>query len=144
MSSQLHDGESDRPKQVKFRAAESLVEDFDEAIEESTEYSSRAEGLRAAMSQMTGTAGESPTPRRPPTDNEALRNGYLTLVEIANPDGIIPHELAVSELSTTLGKSQKVIERAVIAKLRNRGYLRQQTNYTATNRSWKLRGFDDE
>jgi Arc/MetJ-type ribon-helix-helix transcriptional regulator len=129
---------------VKFRSDAELVERFDAHVEQSEEYSNRAEALRAAMTRMLGSADETAAPRMPPTDNETLREGYLTLVAIANPDGVIPHELATAELSTALGKSRKVVERAVLGKLRNRGYVQQKTNFDTSYRSWKLRGVDDE
>jgi len=143
MSSQLHDGESDRQKQVKLRADESLVEEYDEVVEKSDEYNSRSEAIRAHMRRASGS-DEWTTPRQPPTDNEGLREGYTTLCRIANSDGIISHELATAELSTTLGLSQTAIERAVLRKLRQRGYISQKTNWTGSNQVWKLRGIDDE
>lgn len=142
MSNTLPNSEDTR-KQVKVRAGSQLVERFDQHVEQSDEYSSRAEAIRAAMNRMLGSADQN-APRTPPTDNDKLREGYLTLVAIANHDGVIPHELAVAELSTALGKSREVIEQTIIKKLRDRGYIGQRTNFTTSERSWKLRGVDDE
>lgn len=142
MSKQIHDGEGDRRKQVKFRADAALVERFDAHVEESEQYSNRAEAIRAMMKRTLGNADATGAPQVPPTDDDQLREAYMTLVAIANCDGVISHELAVAELSTALGKSRKVIERAVLSKLRSRGYLGQKVNATANNRSWKLRGWD--
>ncbi|MXR52303.1 hypothetical protein GRX03_11905 [Halovenus sp. WSH3] len=143
MSNQLPHSEDGGQKQVKVRADEELVERFDAHVEQSEQYSSRAEALRAAMKRSLSQADGTDAPRVAPTDDDMLREGYMTLVAIANSDGLIPHDLAVAELSTTLGKSEKVVERAVLGKLRRRGYLRQQTNFDTSNRSWKLRGADD-
>ena len=142
MSNQLHNGESDRRMQVKFRSDAGLVERFDALVEQSDQYDNRSEALRAGMERMIGSADETGAPQKPPTDNDHLREAYLTLVALANPDGVIPHELAVAELSTKLGKSRKVIERNILRKLRKRGYLGQKVNSIATDRSWKLRGVD--
>lgn len=142
MSKQIHDGEADRRKQVKIRADAALVERFDAHVERSEEYGNRAEAIRAMMKRTLGNADETGAPQVPPTDDDQLREGYMTLVAIANPDGVIPHDLAVAELSTALGRSQKVVERTVLGKLRKRGYIGQKTNFTTSNRSWKLRGVD--
>jgi len=143
MSNQLPHSDDGGQKQMKVRADEELVERFDAHVEQSSEYSSRAEAIRAAMKRVLGSAEETAAPRMPPTDDDTLREGYMTLVAIANPDGVIPHELATAELSAALGKSQKVVERAVLAKLRSRGYLQQKTNFGTSYRSWKLRGVED-
>ena len=141
MSNQLHDGEAGRRKQVKFRADGELIERFDALVEQSEEYSSRAEALRASMHRMLGAADKHAAPRQPPTEGH-LRTAYLTLVSVANWDGVIPHEIAVSELATTLGKGQQVIKQRHLHDLRQRGYLAQRAN-TYGERAWKLRGWDD-
>jgi len=141
MSNQLHSGESERRQQVKFRANSELVERFDEMVAESDEYSSRTDALNALMRRELGAADEHRAPLEPPADEE-LRSAYLTLVELSNHEGTIPHEIATAELSMQLCKSQKVIGRRVLGKLRSRGYLRQLTNWNGSERSWKLRGMD--
>jgi len=141
MSKQIHDGESDRRKQVKFRADAELIERFDALVETSGEFESRANALRAAMRRMLGSGDEHAAPLAPPTDDE-LREAYLVLVGLSNYAGVVPHDIATSELSTRLAKSQEVVERRVLGKLRNRGYLQQLTNVQGTGRAWKLRGFD--
>lgn len=141
MSKQIHDGESDRRKQVKFRAGAELVERFDALVETSEEYSNRSDALRAAMRRMLGNGDEHAAPLAPPTDDE-LREAYLTLVGLSNYAGVVPHDIAISELSTRLAKSQEIVERRVLGKLRSRGYLQQLTNVQGTERAWKLRGLD--
>jgi Arc/MetJ-type ribon-helix-helix transcriptional regulator len=142
MSNQLHRGEGDRRKQVKFRAGSDLVDEFDAMVQNSDEYQSRAEALRATMKRMLGDIAESDTPREPPADEE-LRTAYLTLVSLANYAGLIPHKIAINELSTRLGKSQELVERSVLAELRNRGYLAHKTTWNSSYRAWKLRGVDE-
>lgn len=142
MSKQIHNGEADRRKQVKFRADSSLIEQFDEMVEQSDEFDHRADALRAAMRRSIGAADESSAPLEPPVEEE-LRTAYLTLVRLSNFAGIIPHDIAVAELSTTLAKNQKVIERRILGKLRRRGYLQHICNIQGTDRSWKLRGHND-
>ena len=141
MSKQIHDGEGDRRKQVKFRAGAELVERFDALVETSEEYSNRSDALRAAMRRMLGNGDEHAAPLAPPTDDE-LREAYLTLVGLSNYAGVVPHDIATSELSTRLAKSQEIVERRVLGKLRSRGYLQQLTNVQGTERAWKLRGLD--
>jgi hypothetical protein len=142
MSQQLHSGETSRRKQVKFRADEGLVEEFDAFIENSDEYEHRSTGLKAAMRRMLGDADESDAPREPPADEE-LRTAYMALVGLANYAGIIPHKIATNELSTRLGKSQELVERTVLAELRSRGYLAHKTTWNSSYRAWKLRGVDE-
>lgn len=141
MSNQLHDGESERRKQVKFRAPESQIEQFDKFVSQSDQYSSRSEAIRAAMGRLAGESDAFDTPLEPPAD-DTLRQCYAELVEICNPDGIIPHDLATSELSRQTGKSVAVVESAYIGKLWDRGYIRSITNFDTSSRSWKLAGWD--
>ena len=141
MSKQIHDGEGDRRQQVKFRADAELIERFDALVETSEEFESRAGALRSAMRRMLGSGDEHAAPLAPPTDDE-LREAYLTLVGLSNYAGVVPHDIATSELSTRLAKSQEIVERRVLGKLRSRGYLQQLTNVQGTERAWKLRGLD--
>ena len=141
MSKQIRESEGDRRKQVKFRAGAELVERFDALVETSEEYSNRSDALRAAMRRMLGSGDEHAAPLAPPTDDE-LREAYLTLVGLSNYAGLVPHDIATTELSTRLGKNQQVVERRVLGELRQRGYLQQLTNRQGTDRAWKLRGMD--
>ena len=141
MSKQIHDEgrrESSRRTQVKFRADETLLEQFDEYADENHE--SRSEALRYAMRRCLGAADDERAPLYPPAE-DPLRTAYLSLVEIANADGNIRHDYAVRELSSALGKPETVINHAVLGKLRHRGYLRQVANVYG-ERHWSLRGWD--
>lgn len=139
MSKQTHDEsrrESGRKKQIKFRAEESLIEAFEESIEDS-----RAGALRSLMRQEVSGASNTDTPRTPPKD-EPLATAYLTLCDICNADGVIRDDIAETELCTTLGKRVEIINHSVLANLRDRGYLARMTNVYG-DASWKLRGWDE-
>lgn len=144
MSKTIHDEsrrESGRRTQVKFRCDETLVDDFDAYVEHS-EHDSRAEALRSGMRQLLGATTGEHVPLTPPTE-EPYRTAYLLLVDIANADGVIRHDLAVSELSSKLGLRKKNVERMILDDLRvgNRGYLILVSNLYG-GRSWKLNGWD--
>jgi len=139
--SRMHTDESKRKQQVKFRAESELVDQFDAMVEESDEHEHRASALRSAMRRMIGASDETHAPRQPPHEEE-LRTAYLSLVSLCNYAGIVPHEIATTELSTQLAKSQKVVERRILGKLRRRGYLRQLTNVQGSERAWQIRGVD--
>lgn len=136
----MHTDESKRKQQVKFRAEAELVEQFDAMVEES-EHEHRADALRSAMRRMIGASDQTHAPRQPPHEEE-LRTAYLSLVSLCNYAGIVPHEIATTELSTQLAKSKKVVERRILGKLRRRGYLRQLTNVQGSERAWQIRGVD--
>lgn len=136
MSKQIHDGEADRQKQVKFRASESLISRFDDEHD----ADSRSEAIRRAMRREIDGRSES-TPLEPPVEGD-LRAGYLVLVSLSNHAGIVPHEIATTELAKSLSLSKGSVERAVLDKLRSRGYLRQLTNQFGQGRVWQLRGYD--
>lgn len=140
MSKQIHD-EGDRRKQVKFRADESLIDEFDALVETNDEYDNRSDALRGAMRRMLGDADESDAPREPPVE-ETLRTAYLTLIGMANHRGIVPHDIAVAELSTQLARSQSIVNRRVLGKLRKRGYLRQLVGERTVDRAWQVRGME--
>lgn len=142
MSKQVHDGETSRRKQVKFRADGELVERFDAMVENSEEYEHRSDALKAAMRRMLGAADTTDAPRIPPKDEE-LRSAYLCLVELANQSGHIPDELVRNELSTRLGKSAKLVERSILTELRRRGYLQLKVGWSSEYRGWKVRGVDE-
>jgi Arc/MetJ-type ribon-helix-helix transcriptional regulator len=144
MSKTIHDEgrrESRRRTQVKFRCDEMLVDDFDDYVERS-DHDSRAEALRSGMRQLLGATTGEHVPLKPPTD-EPYRTAYLLLADIANADGVIRHDLAVSELSSKLGIRKKNVESLILEKLRvgNRGYLILVSNVYG-GRSWKLNGWD--
>lgn len=141
MSNQLHRGESDRRQQVKFRCDERLVEEFDEMVADSDEYDNRSDALRAGMVRMVD-GGNFETPREPPAE-EPLRSAYLALIPLTSPKGIVPHHVAVSELQSATGKSKTIIERRVLGKLANRGYIKHLTNWQGSARSWKVWGVDE-
>jgi hypothetical protein len=140
MSSQLHSGESDRRKQVKFRADEPLVEDFDDWVAQSDVYQNRTDALQAAMQQMMGESEDIQPPRQPPGESD-LRTAYLTLVKHCNYQGIIRHRIALRRLNTKLGTGEEINEDH-LSKLRQRGYIRQLTNAQSFRRSWVVRGVD--
>lgn len=140
MSEHIHD-ETKRGFQVKFRAPDNKVADFDDWVETTT-YDSRADALRSLMEKAMHTTINEGTPLVPPSE-QPLRKSYIRLTTIANHDGIIPHDVATSELGSYLGRQKGGIERTVLQKLRERIYIRQISNVYG-DRSWKLRGMNDE
>lgn len=140
MSKQIHAGESDRRRQIKFRAPEQLIERFDEFVKHS-EHSSRSDALREAMRASVTPADQRETPREPPVEQE-LREAYLTLCRLANYAGLVPHEVATNELATTLGKSKSLISRTVLKPLRRRGYLKHESNVYG-DRAYRIRGWEE-
>ena len=142
MSQQLHDEgrrEQSRRQQVKVRADEELVDDFDEWVEAS-EHDNRAAALRHAMRRCLGAADIERAPLVPPSDSR-LRTAYLCLVDAANADGIVTGALARAELGTNLGATEPVVQQT-IRRLHDYGYLRRRTNVYGTE-AWALNGWDD-
>lgn len=114
MSKQIHD-EDQRRKQVKFRADESLVEEFDATID-----GSRSEALREAMRTVVErTDGDLVVP----TDDEELADAYRWLVAHSNDRGNVPLRLARKNLAQTTGYSQEEVRRFVLVPLARRGYV---------------------
>lgn len=116
MSKQIHD-ESQRRKQVKFRAPESIVEEFDQWCDE--QDMSRAEALRTQMRAVASAGEEYETPRQPPTDDDRLATAYRRLCAVANQDGIIREDTATSILATALGISKKETKPMVLRRSTN-------------------------
>lgn len=142
MSKQLHDEgrrEQSRRQQVKFRAEGELVEDFDEWVEAS-DHDNRATALRHVMRRCLGGPDIERAPLVPPTD-ERLRTAYLCLVDAANGDGYIPHNLALVELASATGERQERVGRYT-QKLRERNYLLRKGNIYGRH-AWKLVGWED-
>lgn len=139
MSKKICRDPGESSKQVKFRASGDTVDEFDAWVGES-EYKSRAEALRGLMERsMKGGAGMG-MPLEPPED-ESLSKSYKRLVEVASSKGVIPHDVATSELSSLIGRQKKSVERSVLSKLRERGYLKQTANLYG-DRAWTLRGWE--
>ncbi|WP_159900723.1 hypothetical protein [Salinirussus salinus] len=142
MSKQIHDEgrrEQSRRTQVKFRADKELVDAFDDYVD-SSEHDSRAQALRSAMRQAMGAAEPDRAPLQPPAD-ERLRTTYLALVDIANADGEITHELAVEELKQQLGAQDRMVNRRLKA-LSQDGYLLRLTSVYGGD-AWRLAGQED-
>ena len=144
MSKQIHDEsrrESGRKTQVRFRVDEELLDQYDRWVTDS-ELSSRSEALRTSMRKTIAGGSLAEYPQEPPRDDEVLRTAYVKLYELCNADGVIRHDLAVSELASVLGKRKKVVEHMVLEKLSNRGYIGQTVSFAQNERSWKLRGWE--
>lgn len=139
MSSRLRSGESQRKKQVKFRAPEELVEEFDEWCDERDK--SRAEALRAHVRACIEGTREYDTPRQPPTDDERLATAYRRLCGVANSDGIIREETAVSVLASVLGVSKTETKAMALRPLDKRGYLNRSANVYGAS-SYRIVGWD--
>jgi len=115
MSKQIHK-EENRNKQVKFRAQESLVEAFDEAISVS-----RSEALRELMEERVGQGGDLDVP-----DDEQLADAYRWLVDYTHRKSTDTVHLRVvkNHLSQTMGMDQKILRGEVLIPLQKRGYIR--------------------
>jgi hypothetical protein len=137
MSKQIHD-EQQRRKQVKFRADEQLVGEFDNSIGDQN----RSEKLRELMQEVVGGPSADDTPLMPPTD-ETLAEAYRHLCDVANRDGIIREDTALSVLSSRLGRSKTEIRHTVLKNLDGDGYLIPRHSYSGRNgRAWKLSGVE--
>lgn len=139
MSKQIHTGESQRKKQVKFRAPEDVVEAFDEWCDERDQ--SRAEALRTHLQACVNGAREYDTPRQPPADDEKLDTAYRRLCGVANGDGIVRERTATSILASVLGISKTETKPMALKPLVKRGYLTRESNvYGAT--AYRISGWD--
>lgn len=113
MSSQLHDGESARKKQVKFRARESLVEQFDDVIE-----GPRAEAFREFMQETVDGGGDLDVPN----GDESLATAYRWLVAHSR-DGTVRLRRARNRLAVETGLSERDVRVELLAPLETRGYV---------------------
>jgi hypothetical protein len=114
MSKQIHD-EQQRRKQVKFRAPESLIEEFDEAI-----GTNRSAALRQLMKNRIGRAGELDTP-----DDEDLAKAYRWLVEYVNSRGKTTVRLrhARNQLAQHMSSEANLLRSEIFRPLEERGYI---------------------
>lgn len=134
--------ERQRNKQVKVRVPEDDVGAFDEWFE-AAGFDSRAEALRSVMREKSGSNGEHDTPLAPPSDDEDLRAAYEELLFLSNRNGIIVHEYASAQLASSLGMNKQVVNRRILHRLKNRGYLIGMGDFHG-NRAWKIVRWDNE
>jgi hypothetical protein len=116
MSKHIHD-DTQRRKQVKFRAPEQLVEEFDNHIDKS-----RAEAFRDFMRD---TVEDADTTAVVPDDDE-LETVYRWLLNRAAPydDSLIVNFGDVkSDLANAMDTNKDAIKRRYLRPLRSRGYL---------------------
>lgn len=113
MSHTFRDGEQDRPKQVKFRAREELVEEFDATID-----GSRSEALRQFMEDVVGSVGELDVP-----DNRELADAYRWLVRHRNRDDLVSVRRARKGLAEVTGYTRDDVRRYLLVPLARRGYI---------------------
>jgi hypothetical protein len=125
---------------VSFQADETLVENFDDWVEQS-QYGSRSEALRTLMAQASDSTPDSGTPLVPPTE-ERLATAYKRLCDYANQNGVVRHEAAKSGLASVLNLNKGEIYHAVLKKLHRRNYLRSKGNIYG-DRAWIIVGWDD-
>jgi hypothetical protein len=137
MSKQIHD-ESNRRKQVKFRADAELVEQLDNQ----TGDRNRSDVLRELIRDRVESDESEDTPLVPPTD-ETLRTAYLALCEVANRSGVVRWDAGLSVLSSRLGLGKKEIEHIVIKKLHRAGYISRLSSFDQSDRAMRLNGWDE-
>lgn len=141
MSSHIHK-ESNRRKQVKFRADEPLVEAFDEWVEDS-EYASRNEALETLVGNVVEDGEELGTPLIPPRKSR-LSRAYKRLCMAANQNGVIRAKTARRACAggpQNLSKDE--VEPLLLRPLQDRGYLRRLANVHG-DYAWKLVGWSDD
>jgi hypothetical protein len=138
MSKQIHD-ESQRRKQVKFRANESMVDAFDEWVEES-EYGSRNEALETLVGNIVEDGDELGTPLIPPSESR-LSRAYKRLCMAANQNGIVRSRTARRACAggpNNLGKDE--VEPLLLRPLHKRGYISRLANVQGDT-AWQITGW---
>lgn len=120
MSKQIHD-ETQRRKQVKFRADESLVDQFDDAID-----GSRAEALRDLMKEAVDEP-QNDGKLDVPNDSD-LAEAYRWLVRRTQRKGkdTVRMHAAKRELSQQQGTDKRGVRSELLTPLENRGYIHIQ------------------
>lgn len=140
MSKQIH-REEQRRKQVKFRAPEDVVEEFDQWVDDRD--MSRSEALRSHMRACVSGGQSYDTPCQPPTDNERLETAYRRLCAVANADGLIREDTVTSILASVLGISKAETKPMVLKPLLKRGYITRQSNIYGDT-SYRVAGWNDD
>lgn len=141
MSKQIHK-ESQRRKQVKFRADESMVDAFDEWVEES-EYSSRNEALETLVGNVVESGEQLGTPLVPPSEAR-LSRAYKRLCMAANRAGVVRAKTARRACAggpNNLGKDE--VDPLLLRPLHERGYISRLANVQGDT-AWKLVGWSDD
>jgi hypothetical protein len=121
VSKHIHD-ESDRNKQVKFRANEDLIDELDASIDVS-----RAEWLRQQIADHLDAEADS-RDEFVPTDDDDLAEAYRYLLNRASPyDGslIVNFGDIKEDMAESLRVGKDTLKRRYFRKLRERGYIGQ-------------------
>lgn len=116
MSRMHNDDESQRRKQVKFRADEQLVDEFDDAIDVS-----RSEALRQFMKARIERGHGLDEP-----DDDELADAYRWLVEFTSRRGksTVRLGVALNRISQRLGYDQSGVRTEILQPLESRGYIK--------------------
>lgn len=112
----------DSTKKVTVRAPESLVEEYDDVLDD--RGTDRSKDIRQHM-RRTVNQPKTDGGRQPPTDDETLAKGYKTLRE-ASAGSVLPLSEAKSIVASKTNLKSEIVSRRVLTPLRDRGYISWQ------------------
>lgn len=135
---------ADERKTPSFSISADKLADFDEWVEKSDRFDSRAEALRTLMTQATGGQPiDDLTPREPPHD-DMLAAAYRKLCRAGYPNGYIKQETALRVCSNgPKNLSKKEVPYLVLRPLENRGYVKQESDPIFGTTSWYIHGWEE-
>ncbi|GAB3315306.1 hypothetical protein [Haloplanus salinarum] len=124
MSNQLAGEEKMKSPSVRVRA--DLLDDFDDAVEESERWNSRSEAIRDFMASIVEDGAEDPDGRVPPVDDE-LAEAYDVLRTLA-PEKYVTEDRVLSVLAQQQGMKKPVARQRLIIPLVDLGYAKRTSN----------------
>ncbi|WP_256392771.1 hypothetical protein [Natronoarchaeum rubrum] len=110
---------TDATSRVTIRVPESLLEEYDEALED--RETDRSKDIRRYMRSVVN-APDPDESRQPPTDDETLAKGYAALRK-AGAGRSVPVREAKSIVARETNIPSESVSRRVLKRLERRGYL---------------------
>jgi Arc/MetJ-type ribon-helix-helix transcriptional regulator len=132
MSNQL--AGADRMTRASVRVDEDLLDDFDDAVDESTLWESRSEAIRDLIKTVVDNPDVEESDGRVPPADDDLADAYEMLRSVSVDDRWIPEERALGLLAQHQSTSKDMARQTIIVPLVDLGYLARSNDmrgYTA-------------
>jgi len=127
MSNRLAGEDKMRSPSVRVRA--DLLDDFDEAVEESGRWDSRSDAIRDFMQTVVDNPEIEETDGRVPPDDDDLATAYDVLCSLTL-DGYVTEDRVLTVLSQKQGMQKDLVRQTLVIPLVKRGYAKRMSNVT--------------
>jgi len=131
MSNQLAGAETMKSPSIRVRS--DLLDNFDDAVDESDRWENRSDAIRDFMATIAESTPDDVKGRVPPVDDD-LAEAYQVLLNLSPEERWIPENRALNILAQQTGVKKEIARQMFVQPLDDMGYVKREsdiTGYTA-------------